>query len=196
MVWRIEDHLYQIGRETVGWETKLFSAPPETCVTGPLPASRLRPWLGLGKVLESSSKGPWIKVKLPGFEGGEDEAYVRLTTPFSGSDGRKGLHFVPEQGTEVKVGWSGRFDGSVLLVGNARSDESTFASPSIFLERLYTGQFEDIHVQKVGPVGIDSNLKVNIKKQTSVDSTSQLKIHADGADLKMNGGIVYTGRGM
>jgi hypothetical protein len=196
MLWRIEDHLYQIGRDTIGWETKLFAVPPEARVTGPLPASRLRPWLGLGKVVESSSKGPWIRAKLHGFAEGEDLAYLRLTTPFSGSDGRKGLHFVPEQGTEVKLGWSGRFDDSVLLIGNARSDESTFASPSIFLERLYTGQFDDIHVQKVGQVGVDSSLIVAIKQQTRVDSANQLRIHADGADLKMTGGIVYTGRGM
>jgi hypothetical protein len=196
MVWRIEDHLYQIGRDTIGWETRLFTVPPETRIVGPLLPSRLRPWSGLGKVVETSAKGPWIRAKLTGFLEGEDVAWIRLTTPFSGKDGCKGLHFVPEQGTEVELGWSGRFDQAVLLTGNARSDETTFPSPSIYLERLYTGQFEDIHVNRIGQILVDSSLMVDIKQQTRVDSSNQLKIHADGADLKMTGGIVYTGRGM
>jgi hypothetical protein len=196
MIWRVDDHLYQIGRETIGWETKLFAVPQETRVVGPLGPSRLRPWVGLGKVEEYSSKGPWLRAKLPGFLDGEDITWFRLKAPFSGKDGRKGLHFVPEKGTEIELAWSGRFDNSVLLGGNARSDEATFDSPSIYLERLYTGQFEDIHVKKIGQTVVDSDLKVAIKQQTRVDSTSQLKIHADGADLKMTSGIVYTGRGM
>jgi hypothetical protein len=195
MVWRIEDHLYQIGRDTIGWETRVFAVPPQARVVGPAPPARLRPWMGLGTVEQSSAKGPWIRAKLPGFADGEDVANVRLTTPFSGTDGREGLHFVPAQGTEIKLGWSGRFDNSVLLLGNARSQETTFASPALYLEDTYTSQFKDIDVKRVGQVTVESSLMMGVKEQTRLDSADQLRIHADGADLKMTGGVVYTGRG-
>lgn len=196
LVWRIEDRVYQSGLENIGWETKVFSAPLEAQVTGPVAPCRLRPWLGFGTVDEASAKGPWIRVRLPGFQSGEDIADVRLTTPFSGTDGKKGLHFVPARGTEIKLAWSGRFDASVALVGNARSQETEFASPSVYLEDTFTTQYEDIHCRRIGDVTVDSNLSVGIKQQTQVSSTRQLRVQADGADLKMTGGTVYTGRGM
>lgn len=196
MVWKIEDRLSQSNLDTLGWETKVYAVPPQAQIVGPVANYRLHPWIGSGKVDKTSSKGPWIRVKLPGFQEGEDIAEIRLTTPFSGKNGRKGLNFVPENGTEVSLVWSGRFDSSVGLLGNSRLEEALFPSPSIFLEDLYTGQYEDISVKRVGQITVDSDLSMGIKKQTKISSARPLKIHADGADLKMNDGTVFTGRGL
>jgi hypothetical protein len=196
MVWRTQDRISRSDQDDIGWETFIFAAPPETQVVGPLQASRLCPWIGVGKVKQSSQQEPWIQVELEGFEDGANLADVRLSTPFSGTDGKKGLHLVPEQGTKVEVCWTGRFDASVVLVGNTRWDPADFGSPSVFLEATHTAQYADVHIKRIGDVTVDSSLSVAIKQNTSVNSQQPLKIHADGADLKMNGGVVYTGRGL
>jgi hypothetical protein len=81
-----------------------------------------------------------------------------VAAPYSGTDGKRGLHFVPEKATEVLVGWTGRFDTSIVLLGNARSDKAEFASPSIYLESEHTAQYADVHVKEVKDVVIDSDL--------------------------------------
>jgi hypothetical protein len=194
LVWRIEDRLHASG-DVLAWETRTFAAPPEAEIVGPVEPARLRPWVGLGTVEQTSTDGPWIQVKLGGFESGEDELDVRLGTPYSGKDGKRGLHFVPENGTEVLVGWGGRFDQSVVLVGNARSEAAELPSPSVYLESEHTAQYADVHVKKIEDVVIDSDLAMEVKQETSVKSSRQLRVKADGADLKLSGGTVYTGRG-
>lgn len=195
LVWRAEDRLYEVQGDTLRWATRLFATPPESRFRGPVDFYRLRPWVGQGVVQETSPRGPWIKVKLEGFEPGEDVVDIRLCTPFSGTDQKKGLHYVPEKGTKAQCCWSGRFDASVTLVGNTRWEETDFASPSIYLEAEHTAQFADVHVKKVGKVTVDSDYVMGVKQETRLNSTRQLKVNADGADLKMSGGIVYTGRG-
>jgi len=197
MIWQIHDRISLSEQDDIGWETVVYAAPPEAQMIGPFTPRSLSPWIGIGEVSETDPKGPWIRVKLAGFEDGDASlADVRLSTPFSGTDGKKGLHFVPEQRTRVEVCWTGRFDSSVVLVGNTRWEPADFSSPSVFLEATHTAQYEDINVKKAGEITVDSNLSVTVKKSTSVKSQQPLKIHADNADLKMTGGIVYTGRGL
>lgn len=196
IVWRMLDHVSRGPRDDIEWHSFVFAGPPQGRVAGPFQESPLAPWVGIGKVDQTDPSGPWIQVKLDGFEGGKDTADVRLTTPYSGKNEKRGLNFVPEQGSRIVVGWPGRFDTSVVVVGNSRWDPAEFSSPSIFLESTLTAQFEQVHVKRIGDVGIDSSLNVGIQQTTTVNSQDQLKINADGADLKMSGGVVYTGRGM
>jgi hypothetical protein len=195
-VWRIQDRISRSDQEDIGWETFVFAVPPETVVTGPFQPTALRPWVGTGAVNKSSrEEEPWIQVELEGFENGSNLAHVRLSTPFSGTDGKRGLHFVPKERTKVELCWTGRFGASVVLIGNTRWDASEFEAPSIFLEETHRAQYEKVHVQQIGEVSVDSDLAISVKQGTSVRSEQPLKVHANGADLHMNGGVVRTGRG-
>jgi hypothetical protein len=194
MIWRIDDRLVAAAVD-LEWKTATYSVPSDVRIVGPENGTPPRPWVGLGKVETTSKKGPWIKVRLPGFETGNDIVEARLGTPFSGKDGCKGLHYVPEEGTEVLLSWTGRFDQSLIVVGNARSKEAQFPSPSVYLEDLHTAQFADISVKKIGETTVDSSLSVRVKQQTDVRSARPFEVRADGADLRMAGGVVYTGRG-
>lgn len=195
-VWKIEDTLSVKGEEDVWWETRVFAAPQAAQMIGPELPARLQPWLGLGTVEETSASGPWIKVKLPGFEAGDDIVDVRIGTPYSGKNGKRGMHWVPEKGTELMVAWTGRFDQSIVSTENVRSAASDHASPSTYLETEHIAQYVDVKVKKVGDVTVESNLMMAVKQQTRLDSSQQLRVKADGADLKMSGGTVYTGRGV
>lgn len=194
MVWRIEDRLFA-GATSLGWESRTYTVPAEARIVGPERPGRLRPWTGLGRVEKTSPEGPWVTVRLPGFEDNEDLVNVRIGTPYSGSNGQRGLHMVPEEGTEVLLAWSGRFDQSIVLVGNARSEAAEHPSPSTYLEAEHTAQYSDIHVVKVGDTIVDSKFDFSVKQRTDINSAQQLQVKADGADLKMSSGIVHTGRG-
>jgi hypothetical protein len=196
MIWKIVDRLYNFGQSTIEWESRLWTMPPDAIVPSPIPSVHLRPWIGLGKITGRSPKGYWLQTELPGFESGENAADVRLTTPYSGRDGRKGVHLVPENGTEVEVRWSGRFDASLLFGGNIRSGDANFDSPSLYVEDLFTAQYANVRVPKIGLVAVESSLGMDVKEATKITSSQQLDVKADGADLKMVGGVVYTGRGM
>lgn len=194
LIWRIDDRLVAAAVD-LEWRTACYSVPSDVRIVGPDREPLLRPWVGLGTVEASSKRGPWIKVKLPGFETGNDIVDARLGTPFSGKDGCKGLHYVPEAGTEVLLSWTGRFDQSLIVVGNARNKEAQFPSPSVYLEDMHTAQFADVSVKKIGETTVDSSLSVRVKQQTDVRSARPFEVRADGADLRMAGGVVYTGRG-
>lgn len=194
MVWQIEDRLF-IANADLGWESISHAVPKDAHVVGRESEQLPRPWVGLGRVNSTSKNGPWIKVRLPGFEKGNDLIEARIGTLYSGKNGRRGVNYVPENGTEVLLSWTGRFFDSIIAVGNARSEATEFASPSIHLEDQHTAQFADIHVVKIGQSTIDSALSLHVKQQTDIRSARPFDVKADGADLKMSGGIVYTGRG-
>lgn len=197
MIWRIEDRLYRSARDEtrLGWDTKVFAVPPQAQFPGPIAPRPLAPWVGTATVQETSTSGPWIRVKLDGFESGEDVADVRIVTPYSGTNGTRGLHFVPENGTTVAIAWPGRFDASVVLVGNTRQAGADFDSPSTYLEATHKVHYEDIHAEKIGNVTIDSALSMAIQQNTSVNSQQEMKLNADGATVNLSGGTVYTGQG-
>ncbi len=195
MVWRTTDRIYRSDGDTISWHSRFEWAPPRP-QRGFQGSVRFTPWVGRGEVSASNPKGPWMQVKLAGFEEGSDTVDVRVSTPFSGKDGKLGLNFVPEEGTKVEVIWSGRFDSAIVLLGNTRWDATQFSSPSICLEDTLTAQYEDVDVKRIGNVKIGSNLSVDVNSQTQLHSQGQCKINADGADLKLSGGVVYTGRGM
>ncbi len=133
---------------------------------------------------------------MDGFDAGEQLAHVRLTTPYSGRGGKKGQHMTPEVESLVKIYWSGRFGDSLLFGGNVRESDTIFDSPSLFLEDRYTGQYTDIFVQKVGQVSVQSDFDFAVSQSTRVSSSRKVQVNADGADLNLSGGVVYTGRGV
>ncbi|MBK7674244.1 MAG: hypothetical protein IPJ27_05460 [Candidatus Accumulibacter sp.] len=195
MIWRINDRLY-FGGQGLGWESETHAVPPEMRIGAPDTSEGLRPWVGLGRVEETSRTGPWLKVRLPGFESGDDLVNVRIATPYAGTNGRRGLHMVPENGTEVLLAWSGLFGQSIVLVGNARSETAEHPSPSLYIEAEHTAQYADIHVVKIGETTIDSAFKIRVQQRTDIASSQRFQLKADGAELKLAQGVVHTGRGI
>jgi hypothetical protein len=193
MVHRIEDRLY-LSAGALVLDSWTWALPPEARIPTRERPGRPRPWIGLGRVTETSKTAPWIRVELPGFEDDAKEIEVRVGTPFSGKNGRRGQHMVPENGTEVVVAWTGRFDQSIVLMGNARSEDAEFPSPSTWLEDEYKTQYANVHVVEIGRTSVDSSFDMWVKQQTDIASGRPLRVKADGADLDMQGGIVYTGR--
>ncbi len=184
----IDDTLFEAGDGNIAWESILWPIPEGASVPMHADANGtvanvtpcIRPWFGRGQVQESSPKGPWIKVKLYGFEKGADICSVRLTTPYSGTEGKTGIHFVPERDTEVWVGWSGLFTDPVLLVHNVRAEEAGEDSPFIGLEKKLMARSVDVNI-KSGDVDIDSG---------------KVRINADRTKVTLEGGVLKTGRAM
>jgi hypothetical protein len=154
----------------------------------------LKSWNGEGEVVTSSTEGPWITVKLFDFEDGADKVDVRLTTPYSGTDGVKGIHAVPEEGTRIILGWSGHFGDSVLLIGNVRSDPADLESPSLWLEKTSQLRTADIEAQDLGEIMVESELSVSLDKSSEIRGADKMELDVDGTKVKMVRGTFYTGK--
>ncbi len=189
-VWKLSDRLFATNNAAtpIGWSSTLFTLPKDLPLARRSNNHPSRPWLGPGVVEESTSKGPWIRVRLPGFENGHDVVNVRLTTPSAGTDGMKGLHLVPKEGTEVLLAWSGYFNQSVIALGNVREHATDLQAPSLWLEMMANYHLEEVSVKKIGPITVNSKLDVKVEQP--------LNVTADGTDVEMRGGIFYTGRGL
>jgi hypothetical protein len=208
-VWRIEDRLYEADDHTLGWTSEIHSGAAMVPRLGKTGDFALRAWVGLGVVETHSDAGPWLRVRLPGFESADqgDLLDVRLATPYSGTDGKKGLHFVPEKGQHVVVASTGRFGESALLMGNHRTEAATLVSPSLYLEKDTHFRFDknlDViikgeytaHLDKSSTTEIQKNIVLTIKGTTTIDETGVMKIKADQCDVKLQGGTFYTGKGL
>ncbi|MFN7916975.1 MAG: hypothetical protein U0Q55_16650 [Vicinamibacterales bacterium] len=198
MVWKIEDRLYSKGDEALAWETWVHAGPPQMENAPPLPVDRYPTWNSLGLVEESTRMGPWIKVKLAGFESGSDVLEVRLGTLYSGKTGKRGFHLPPEVKTEVLLGWNGRFDQSIVSLANVRSQETDIKSLSLYLESKYRIRTSEVWAKTGGQltVIVDDLLEVQVEEKTNVTSGKPLQIKADGAEIRMKNGTVYTGKGL
>jgi hypothetical protein len=193
----IEDRLYPLAREgDIGWETRIHVLPSDAKLAGPVSLPAVRPWVGYGSVKEYSAEGPWISLLLEGFEEDENVLRVRLTTPYSGKNGTRGQHFVPEKGTRLAVGWSGRFGDTIVALHNIREKPAEYASPSLWLEGASTWRFDEpLHVTEIAKVSVDSAVNVAVNETTRVDSDGEMFLTGDGADVKLTGSRVRTGRG-
>jgi len=200
---RVEDTLYRSGQlQELLWQSDLWMLPPGCAMplaTDPNPPERnlaamLRPWLGRAVVQTYSAAGPWIEAKLHGFENGADVAHVRLTTPYSGLDGKTGLHTVPEDQSEIVIGWSGRLSESVLLLENVRLEAAKFVSPSLWLDKDWKGRFEKLEISEIGRVKVDSEYAMELAKRTSLQAQGDMQLKGDGAEVRLKGGVVRTGR--
>jgi hypothetical protein len=202
MLWRIEDVLRRnearpdSDAATIIWDSRCHLAPPGLSISNLEGWPADPSWIGTGEVTMSPANSPWLTVKLSGFESGEDTVDARIMTAFSGHDGTRGLHLVPATGTTVALGWAGRFDASVSLLGNTRSKDTAFAAPSLYLEDAYSAQFTDVAIKRIGHVTVDSALAVSVDARTTLKSSGPLQVTADGADLALRSGVVYTGRGV
>jgi len=198
LVWKIEDRMYTSRDAGLVFESSVHATPPAAVFSGPAAADPHRPWTGLGVVEESTRTGPWIKVKLGGFEGGADIVEARLGTLYSGMNGKRGFHLPPEAKTEVLLSWTGRFDQSIVCGENVRSEQAEIKALSFYLESKYQVRTAEVEAKTEGKLGltVDRNLDVVIQQKTSVQSARQLEIKADSADLEMKNGTVYTGRGI
>jgi hypothetical protein len=83
------------------------------------------------------------------------------------------------EGTQVAVGWNGRFDHSVVILGNTRTEATQFRSPSIYLEAGATAHLESIHVTSVGALSVDSNLVLNCDKEIGARALGALGLWSD-----------------
>lgn len=183
--WRVVDRLFDTGSKRVlGWSSSLEFMPPESTVHQEFPPRAFEPWLAAGKVKRHFLKGPWLEVELPDYEKDlhENLVYNRLRTIHSGKDGKAGLNLLPEIGTDVMVGWSGRFDESPVYGDNfrARKIETQHAHPSIWLETHTTEHHEDLLVKSVGQTVIESDWKTRIEQQTQFESVGLMRFLGNG----------------
>ena len=200
MVWMVEDSLRPGGRqrpERTTWTSRLHVGPSE--VPAPVgrhvePQGGHTPWSGFGEVLESSREGPWITVRLHEFEQGEDELPVRLVTPYAGTDGRRGVHAVPEQGTEVVLAWSGRFGDSITCIGNTRSEAASLASPSLWLDDELLVHARDVRAQGLGRVVIEPDLEVHLESESTIEGVGKMELDIEGTKVRLADGTLYSGK--
>ncbi len=179
----------------ISWSTRMEVLPEGGVVAGPRADLNFRPWFRIGTVAEVTPNGPWIKVQLEGFEADYDCVQARLQSPYVGTDGKKGLHFVPEPETKVCLSWSGRVHEPVLVVGNVREEESEHPAPSVWIESLMTEQFADILVKEVGEATVESPLVLSVQKETTVTATGALKILGeDTFDMESAKAFKLTGK--
>jgi hypothetical protein len=186
-VHRLVDRLWHKDAkgEKIEWSTELSPLPEGAVVAGPEPPVQLRPWLRIGEVSEVQATGPYIKAKLEGFESGSETVQARLQTPYGGTNGKRGLHLVPESGTKVLLSWTGRFHEPVLVVGNVRAEATEFNHPSLWLEALATNQYADLTVKQIGKTTVESDLQMEFQKATTMTSTGALKLTGkDTTDLE------------
>lgn len=148
MVYSVRDKIeLSGGTDLLNWETKLSYLPSPVTIRPKRVDSALKPWIGMGEVVENDTKDYWLKIRLPGFQDNEEKdnhVNVRLTTPYSGEEGNAGLHLVPEKGTMVAVAWSGSWSDSVVLLSNVRMAETGIEHPSLQLEKPMTWQMKDL----------------------------------------------------
>ena len=133
-------------------------------------------------------------MKLPGFEVGADELDVRLTTSYSGMDGKKGVHLVPERGTRVLAFWSGRYGDSAFCLANVRGEPVDLDSPSLWLEKASRVHVEDVDIQHVGLVRVASDVTVELDRSSRIGGRRPLELDVDGAQVRLSGGIFHTGK--
>lgn len=194
MVLGLEDRFVPDG-EMLLWETTIHTVP----VGGRCPAAVMsapRPWQRIGQVVETTKRGPWVKVKLPGFEEGHDVVLARLVSPYSGVDGVTGVHLTPERDSSVLVSWSGRLGESVTAVGNVRTAEAKEDAPMLQLDLDVRARLSKIKVESVGAIDVGSELSVTAEKAAAVRSNAALSLHGDGgAAAKLSGGVVNVGSG-
>lgn len=182
MVVGVRDHLIDGGAAQPTWVTSLFALPAGSSYAQAPPAGEVeRPWVGVGEVQESDPTSPWLKVRLKGFAGrhGEDDlVWARASTPYSGADGTKGLHLVPERYTPLGLVWSGDWEEPVLALGNLRYKDAALPAPSLTLESKAEVKTEEVSI---------NSEKVGLKSQ------GEVTFDADGIKVALSGGKFRTG---
>jgi hypothetical protein len=196
-VYRIVDRLWpgDTSDELLEWTTQYDPLPEGAVVAGPQPPLSIRTWTRIAEVTEVQPKGPWIKAKLEGFESNANIVQARLNSSYSGTNGKRGLHLVPEPGTKVVLTWTGRVHEPLLVLGNVREEETEHAAPSLWLEALATKQYADVLVKEIGKTTVESDLELEIQKATTMKSTGALKVTAeDTADIVSTGALKLEGK--
>ena len=192
---RVVDRLWPSDLDTLEWTTQLDPLAEGAVVAGPEPPVRLVPWIRIGEVSETQTKKSWIKVKLEGFEKDSETVQARLQEMYSGKNGTRGLHLVPENKTKVLLSWSGRFHEPILVIGNVREKDTEFDSPSVWLEALTTKQYVDILVKEVGKTTIESDYDVEVKKKTTLKSVDAYALTGDAdTSITSTGALKVTGK--
>ena len=155
--------------------------------------------------MKPSKKGPWLEVELPGFEDGYKTLQAKLSTPYSGADGTKGLHLVPDPDTRVLVSTHGLIPGAsgmeatATVIANVRDEEVKLESPALILEDPATTRLSELIVEEVGEVTVKkmdtvevkSDLSVVVKGATTIDSgMKDFTISGGGRSISMTGNQV------
>ena len=182
MIWSITDRLSWNQGVDADWSTELMLAPSAYPATRPLARPTFKVWAGTGRVIDNQT-APWLKVSLAGFpkDNAEGEAWVRLTTPYSGKNGRKGIHLVPEKDTETAVLWSGRIGDSAVSLVNIRGENVDMVSPMIELESPLKMLLQQTEVEVT---------------RMSLKGSDRVQVEASGVRVKLDGGKFRTERGL
>jgi hypothetical protein len=193
LVWSIEDRIFTPFREDRTSWTTLVRAVDRAYVPRlvTLPAT---PWIAVGKVVEAPTEGPWLRAQLSGFEADADRIDARIATPYSGTNGRRGLHFVPASGSEVLLQWSGHAGDVVTATANIRSEAAELSSPSLWLDAKLTEALADVEMKAVGKVMVGSDLQVHVDKKASLQSLGELHLQGDSGVARLKSGMFETGQ--
>lgn len=123
---------FSVTSKTMAWERRAGVRRAESQITRQIPGAQT-----LTGIIVAAPDDKELQdiayLKLAGFEAGFDTLPARLVTPYSGIDGKGGLHFRPAIGTRALVIVHPRPDQIPLLIGNVRELEVLFAAPSIVI---------------------------------------------------------------
>jgi hypothetical protein len=192
----ISDRFYRTNTaHLLGWSSCIRTRPASAPSVGIANRPRVRPWLGLGKVVEAPPAGPWVIARLPAFEGkeGADLVHARLLTPSAGSRGDSGLHLVPKENTHVLLAWSGWFRDPVIVLGNVRKGAARFPAPSLELDEMARLFLQALEFEHVGRTHIASDLSIAVDGEAELASAKAQRLGGDGATVELRKGEVHTG---
>jgi hypothetical protein len=161
----------------------LLAAPT---LPAPRPSCLGMPWVGTAVVQKVSTKNPWATVKLDGFEADYDTIDARISTPYSGADGKTGWHLLPGKRTKVLVAWPGRFDAPAVLLGNARLQLPKTKSPSLLLT-------EQLTVHLAG-VAAETDVAIHATGQMNLKSDKPLRLTGEKAAAELSGQALHVGK--
>jgi hypothetical protein len=194
---RLRDRFYETGAGRVGWDSRWDVLPDDADLSPVEPTLPPAPWLGSG-VVEAWQDG-WLRVRLPGFEADAegDRLHARLITPYAGLHGDRGLHLVPEQGTEVLLAWPGGLADPVLVLGNIRTRGVQLSAPSLWLELPAVFHFDELTVEidGKGDVRAGRDLSVQTPAKLHLRGTDLLELIGGGATARLIDAAFKTGRG-
>ena len=81
-----------------------------------------------------------------------------------------------------------------MCLGNVRDEAVDLVNPSLWLEKTFTMQTADVEAEDLGKINIHPDLNVNLNKTSSIKGSKKMELDVDGTDVRLSGGIFYTGK--
>ncbi len=190
LVVSVEDRLTDGGGGEISWSSTLELLPTGTFLCMPPTAPLWHEFhTDRAEVLDAAPDQHHVRVRLAGFEPEDDGDWLDaiVTSPYTGPDGRGGLHLVPHRGTTVQVAWSGRLGEPVVMGDGVRRQPPRLAAPSLELTDAVRAKLAAVHLLSIGALEVDGDMIARMK--------GVLGVSAGDAILTMQDGMFRTARG-